>query len=121
MNLESIRNIVSEAYAIGIADTQIPKHSTQFTFVDTPKQLLIRIPAYENAFSAPLFTLIFQVITAALPHMKITAQGLRESLTAAFEGKSLPGDELDIRGIVQTTGESAHAITETRILVREKT
>lgn len=120
MNIPTLKKLVSEAYIIADGDMTIPKFATQFTFSDVKKQILIRIPVYEDALSGFLFSLIFRVTTSALPHIKLKPEELRQKLIAALEGKVIPGDELDIRAVIQTTGKTAHAITETRILITEK-
>jgi hypothetical protein len=120
MDILALRKIVSDACVVTDNDMTIPKFATQFTFSESKRQVLIRIPAYEDALSGSLFGLIFHIIKTAIPHVKLKKEELRQRLMAALEGKAIPGDELDIRGIIQNTGSVAHAIIESRILITAK-
>lgn len=121
MDISTLKKIVADAYAITDSSSAIPKFSTQFQF--TEKELLVRIPIYECQMPPlPLVGLICHVINTALPQLKKQPEDLRQDLLAAAEGKHMPGHELDIRGIVQSTtvsgGSPAHAVTECNILIR---
>lgn len=121
MNTLELKKIVLDAYAVDKDAQAVPPLSTQFKF--TEKEVLVRIPIYEcQPPPPPLVALICRVINAALPHLKIKIEDLRQDLLAAAEGKQIGGPEIDIRGISASTsidgGKTVHAVTECRVLIR---
>jgi hypothetical protein len=122
MDVVAIKKIITEAYAATDGVRAFPKFSTQFVFGE--KELLVRIPIHEcQPPPKPLTALISRVIGLVAPELNIKPQDLEQNLLAAAEGKRTPGTKLDIRGIIMSTtasgGNSAHAVTECRVVIRE--
>lgn len=122
MDIAAIKKLITEAYAVTDGVIVFPKFSTQFVFGE--KELLVRIPIYEcQPPPKPLTTLIIRVICLVAPELNKKQQDLEQDLLAAAEGKRIAGTKLDIRGIIMSTtvtgGNSAHAVTECRVLIRE--
>lgn len=124
MDIEGIKKIVSDAYAVADNATQIPKYSTQFIFSD--EEILVRIPIFEcQPPPRPLVALIVRVINAALPQAKKKPEGLEQDLLTAAEGKQIRVSELDVFGVVESTvvseSKTVHAVTECRVRIKLQT
>lgn len=122
MDTAAIKAVITDAYAVTDGAMAIPRFSTQFVFGE--RELLVRIPIYEcQPPPKALTALICRVIGLIAPELNKKPLDLEQDLLAAAEGKRMPGAKLEIQGIIMSTsisgGNSAHAVTECQVLIRE--